>query len=70
MLLPGGKSLLIIDNRGGVTLRRVKMEDSEVSLPVVANIEPDQNVTFGPGRRRLLTTMTPCPMLIHTQGMK
>ena len=32
MLLPGGKSLLAIDRRGGITLYRINMADRRVSL--------------------------------------
>ena len=67
-LLPGGKSVLFIDSRGGVEMRRIKLEDGQVSLPLVANIKYDQKTTFGTGRSRLLTATSPCPILIHIQG--
>ncbi|KAF9653264.1 hypothetical protein BDM02DRAFT_3265514 [Thelephora ganbajun] len=67
-LLPGGKSLLVIDNRGGVTLRNIRLGDGQVSLPIVASINPDQMVTARPGRSKLLTATSPCPILVHCQG--
>jgi hypothetical protein len=68
--LPGGKSVLVIDNRGGVTLRRIELEDDRVSLPIVANIEYDQRIISGPWWSKLLTVMLPCPILVHRQGNK
>ena len=40
MLLPGGRSLLIINDDEGdaVTLHRIELEDDQASLPVAANI--------------------------------
>lgn len=66
-LLPGGKFMLIIDSRGGVTLHRIKLEDGQVSLSVVANIKYDK-IVVGCGWSKLLTTVSPCPILIHKQG--
>ena len=67
-LLPGGKSLLFIDGRGGVEMCRIKLEVGQVSLPRAANIKYDQKTVFGTGWSRLLTAMSPCPILIHTLG--
>lgn len=67
-LLPGGKSLLFIDGRGDVTLRRIKFEDGQVSLPIVASIEYNRRITVGPGWSQLLTAMSPYPILLHKQG--
>ena len=62
--------MIVIGNRGGVTLRRIELEDGQVSLPVVANVNYDQRVTVGLGWSKLLTAMSPCPILIHKQGSK
>ena len=59
--------MLIIDSRGGVTLHRIKLEDGQVSLSVVANIKYDK-IVVGCGWSKLLTTVSPCPILIHKQG--
>lgn len=67
-LLPGGKSLLFIDGRGGVTLCQIKLECGQVSPPVVTNIKYDQRIIFGTGWSRLLTATAPCPILVHKQG--
>ena len=67
-LLPGGKSVLTIDNRGGVTLRRIELEDNQISLPIVTNVKHDQWTDGVAGRGVLLTTMSPCPILVHRQG--
>ena len=48
-LLPGGKSLLAIDSRGGVTLRRIELRDGQAALPVVTNIKSDKTTSFGVG---------------------
>ena len=69
-LLPGGKSLLVIGDRGDVTLHRIELEGGHVSLPVVANVKYDQRITVGHGRNKLLIAMSPCPILIHKQGNK
>ena len=69
-LLPGGKSLLAIDSRGGVTLRRIELRDGQAALSVVANIKSDQTTSFGVGWRKSLTAMSPCPILVHARGMK
>lgn len=69
-LLPGGESVIFINGRGGVTLRRIKLEDGQVSLPVVADIKYDQRVVVGPGWSRLLTSTSPCPILVHKQGCR
>ena len=70
MLLPGGKSIVAIDRRGGIALYRINMADRRVSLSIVANIKSDQGMLFGPGRNKLLTTMLPCPILVHGQRNK
>ena len=69
-LLPGGRSLLVINKRGDVTLRRIELWNGQVSLPVVASIESERNAAFGLGHNQLLTTMSPCPILIHGQNNK
>ena len=69
-LLPGGKSLLVVGDRGDVTLWRIELEGGHVSLPVVANIKYDQRIIVGPGWSKLLVAMSPCPILIHKQGNK
>ena len=66
-LLPGGRSVLVIDNRRGLTLRRVELDDGRASLPIVANIEYDQEAIAGPEWFTLLTVMSPCPILIYSQ---
>ena len=70
ILLPGGRSLLSIDNHGGVALRRIELGDSQgsLTLPIIASCQTDQNVTFGAGRNHLLSTMSPCPIPLHSQG--
>ena len=65
-LLPGGKSLLVIDSRGGVSLRRIELGNGKVSLPVVTSIDSKQDAGVGLGWNQLLTTMSPCPILIHS----
>ena len=70
MLLPGGKSLLAIDNRGGLALRRIELEDGQVSLPVVANIKSEEWLDFEPGQNKLLITMSPYPILVRVQRNK
>ena len=67
-LLPGGKSVAVIDNRGGVTLRRIELEDGQVSLPIVANINHEEKDITGLGWSKLLTAMSPCPILIYKQN--
>ena len=68
-LLPGGKSALIIDHHGGVTLHRVELDDSRASLPIVANIRYGQGVdTSGFEWNKLLAAMSPCPIFVHNQG--
>ena len=59
--------MIVIGDRGGVTLRRIELVDSQVSLPVVANINYDQRVIVGIGWSKLLVAMSPCPILIHKQ---
>jgi hypothetical protein len=66
-LLPGGKSLIVIDNRGGMTLRRITLEGGQASLPVVASVERDKRRTMG-SWNRLLTAMSPCPILVHERA--
>ena len=65
-LLPGGKSVLVI---GGseVTLCRIKLEDGQLSLPVVSTFPCDQATI---GWSELLIAMSPCPILTHRQGEK
>ena len=59
----------IIKGNVGITLRRIELRDRLVPLPIVANIESNQQVAFGLGRSKLLTTMEPCPILVqHTQS--
>ena len=62
--------MLVIDNRGGLVLRRVELEGSQVSMPVVANIKYDQGSVFGGTWSKLLTAVSPCPILVHRQGNK
>jgi hypothetical protein len=70
MLLPGGKSLLAIDNRGGLTLRRIELDHGKVSFPVVANLKSEEWLSPEPGQNKLLTTTSPCPTLIRAQRTK
>lgn len=67
-LLPGGRSVIFIDGHGVVKMCRIQLRGGQVSLPVVANIKYDQRTIFGPGWSRLLTAMSPCPILVHKQG--
>ena len=67
-LLPGGKTLLTIDDRGGLALRRIEMVDGRVSLPSVATIESDKVLVFKPGRNKLITTTSPSPILVRGQS--
>jgi hypothetical protein len=69
-LLPGGKSLIVIDNRGDVTLRRIELDGSQVSLPAVVSVKYDQRIIVGPNWSKLLTAMSPCPILVHRQRSK
>ena len=70
-LLPGGKTVLVVNNQGGVTLRRIELKDGQVSLPIVANLEYDRRVkVVGPRWSKLLIAMSPCPILIHRQESK
>ena len=67
-LLPGGKTLLAFDNRGSVALRRVELVDGQVALPVVANFESNQGmIIFRYEQSKLLTTTSPCPVLVHNK---
>lgn len=70
MLLPGGKSLLVIDGRGGLAIRRVELELGRVFLPVVANFESDKWLTPEPGQNKLLIATSPCPILVRAQRNK
>ena len=67
-LLPGGKTLLAFDNRGSITLRRIKLVDGQVALPVVASFESDRGIiVFRHEQSKLLTTTSPCPILVHNK---
>ena len=67
ILLPGGRSLLAINSHEGyTTLCRVELEDGQASLPVVANIKFSERMDSW--RRRLLTTTSPCPLLVDFQS--
>lgn len=71
MLLPGGKSLLAINNsasEGNTTLRRIRLEGGRASLPVAASIKLGERMTFGFLWRKLLITTSPCPVLVHFQS--
>lgn len=67
-LMPGGRSVLVIGSRGGVTMRRIELDDGQVSLPVVASVKYDQKIIVGLGWNKLLTAISPCPILVHRQG--
>ena len=68
MLLPGGKFLLIIDNEGALTLRRIELKDGQVSIPIVATFEFNQGrLMQGVGRDKLLTTTSPSPIFVHNE---
>ena len=71
-LLPGGKSVLVIDNYGGVALHRIEFKDDKVFLPLVANVnlECDQEAIVMAMRSELLTAMSPYPIFIHRLGNK
>ena len=69
-LLPGGKSVLVIDNHGNVALHRIEFKDDQVSLPFVANLKCDQEAIVAAGQSELLTAMSPCPFLVHRLGNK
>jgi hypothetical protein len=69
-LLPGGKSMIIIDNRCDMALHWIELEDSQVSLPTVVSVKYDQRAIVGPDWSKLLTAMSPCPILIHRQCNK
>ena len=69
-LLPGGKTVLVINNHGGIALHRIELKDDQVSLPIVANLRYDQRVTAEPRWNKLLIAMSPCPVLIHRQENK
>ena len=71
-LLPWGKSVLVIDNYGGVALHRIEFKDDRVFLPLVANVnlECDQEAIVMAMRSELLTAMSPCPIFIHRLGNK
>jgi hypothetical protein len=66
LLMPGGKSLLAIDNEG-VTLYRIGLEGDRASLSVRASVKFSQRTGFGVGRSTLITTASPCPILVHDQ---
>jgi hypothetical protein len=68
MLLPGGKSVLAIDRRGSITLYRINMADRYFTLSAVAHGGSFRGRFFGPGRNKLLTAMSPCPILVHGKG--
>ena len=51
-------------------LRRIELEDSQASPPVVANVNYDQRIIIEPGWSKLLTAMSPRPILVHKQGNK
>jgi len=62
-LLPGGKSLVVVGYHE-VTLCRIKFEDGQFSLPVVASLPYGLVVT---GSCELLTAMSPSPILLFKQ---
>ena len=62
--------MIVMSNRGGVTLRRIELEDGQVSLSVVADVDCYHRNIFGLGWTKLLTAMSPCPILIHEQWSK
>lgn len=68
ILLPGGKSLLAFDDRGGLALHRVELGDGHVSLPVVAHVESDKCLSFDPRKNTLITTTLPYPILVCARG--
>ena len=70
VLLPGGKLMLVIDNRGCLTLRWIELDDGRVPLPVVAKIKFDERLGLDPGGSKLLTTTSPSPIFIWVQGNK
>ena len=61
--------MIIVDDRGGVTLRRVELDGGRASLPTVADVKYGQ-VEVLPGFEwfKLLTAMSPCPIIVHNQG--
>jgi hypothetical protein len=66
MLLPGGRSLLAVNSKGGnMTLHRIRLEDGQASLPVAARINVGERVSDGILWKRLLTATSPCPVLIR-----
>ena len=46
-LLPGGKSVIVISGCGGVMLRRIELEDSQASPPVVATTTKELSSSLG-----------------------
>lgn len=70
VVLPGGKFLLVIDNDGGVSLRRIELGpvDGQGSLPVVASFESYRgHPATGLERSKLLTTTLPHSIFVHTK---
>ena len=66
LLLPGGRSLLAINSKGGnMTLHKIRLEDGQASLPVAARIKLGERVPDGVSWRMLLTATSPYPVLIH-----
>ena len=69
-LLPGGKSVLVIDNHRSVALHRIEFKDDQVSLPLVANLKCDQETIIAIRQSELFTAMSPCPFHVHRLGNK
>ena len=68
-LLPRGKSALIIDHHGDVTLHRMELDDDWASLHIVADIRYGQGVDTSEFEwNKLLTAMSPCTIFVHNQG--
>ena len=63
-LLPGGKSVLVIDSRDEVALHRIEFKGNQVSLSLVVNIKCDRAVVMA-RQSELLTAMSPCPILVR-----
>ena len=68
LLLPGGKTVLVISDYGSVSLCQIELKDGRASLPIVANFKYDQRVIFGPKWNKLLIATSPCPILVRRQG--
>ncbi|KAF9793490.1 hypothetical protein BJ322DRAFT_132105 [Thelephora terrestris] len=64
LLLPGGKYLIVVQFNDIITLRRIELEDDQVSLPVLTHIDSDSYFWVEPDCSELLTTTSPCPMLV------